>query len=44
MGFGDQWIPICGVPYPVLGMGHMLSQSEIPEAATQQALNLTTAV
>lgn len=44
VSFGKQWIPICGIPYPVLDMGHMLSQSEVPAAGTQQQFNLTTTV
>ncbi len=44
MSFGDKWIPILGVPYPVLGMGHMLSQSEVPAVGSQQPFNLTTTV
>ncbi|BEI93401.1 uncharacterized protein CcaverHIS019_0510290 [Cutaneotrichosporon cavernicola] len=44
MSFGDEWIPICGIPMPVLSMGRMLSQSKIPATQTQQSFNLTTTV
>jgi len=32
MAFGEQWIPICGTPGNVLGVGTMLSQSILPAA------------
>ncbi|GMK54474.1 hypothetical protein CspeluHIS016_0110600 [Cutaneotrichosporon spelunceum] len=44
MSFGNQWIPICGIPFPVLSMNHMLSQSKVPAADTEQSFNLTTTV
>lgn len=36
MAFGDQWIPICGVPYPAIGMDHELQQSSLPAAGVTQ--------
>ncbi|KAK4688522.1 ammonium transporter, Amt family, partial [Tremellales sp. Uapishka_1] len=44
MGFGNQWIPVCGVPYPVVGMDHELRQSTLPAAGTVQAYPLSTMV
>jgi len=32
MGFGEQWIPICGVPGPILSMHDLLKQAELPAA------------
>jgi len=32
MGFGEQWIPICGVPGPILSMHDLLKQAELPTA------------
>jgi len=33
MGFGEQWIPIAGIPGPLLGIGNLLTQAELPAAA-----------
>jgi len=32
MGFGEQWIPILGIPGPVLGIGTLLKQGGLPAA------------
>lgn len=32
MGFGEQWIPIAGIPGPVLSMDDLLRQAELPAA------------
>ncbi|PPQ80175.1 hypothetical protein CVT26_008412 [Gymnopilus dilepis] len=32
MGFGEQWIPLAGVPGPVLGIDGLLAQAELPAA------------
>ncbi|KIJ43351.1 hypothetical protein M422DRAFT_169924, partial [Sphaerobolus stellatus SS14] len=32
MGFGEQWIPLAGVPGPVLGIGNLLQQASLPAA------------
>ena len=44
MGFGTQWIPICGIPYPALQIGYELQQSTLPAAGTVQAFPLSTMV
>ncbi len=44
MGFGEQWIPICGVPGNVLGIGTQLGQSSLPAAALTQNFPLSTMV
>lgn len=36
MGFGKQWIPICGVPGPSVTMSNELQQSTIPAANVSQ--------
>jgi len=32
MGFGEQWIPIAGVPGPILGIDNLLTQATLPAA------------
>jgi len=32
MGFGEQWIPILGIPGPTLGIGNLLTQATLPAA------------
>jgi len=44
MAFGTQWIPICGVPFPAIGMDHELRQSTIPAANVSQAYPQSTMV
>jgi len=44
MGFGKQWIPICGVPYPSLGMGWELQQSALPAAKVTESYPIATMV
>ena len=42
MGFGKQWIPIAGVPGPILGIGTLLQQAELPAANIQANFPLST--
>jgi ammonium transporter, Amt family len=42
MGFGKQWIPIAGVPGPILGIGILLQQAELPAANIQANFPLST--
>ena len=44
MGFGKQWIPICGIPGNVLGIDTELSQSTLPAAGVMQNFPLSTMV
>ncbi len=44
MGFGEQWIPLCGRPGNVLGINTQLSQSTLPTAALTQNFPLATMV
>lgn len=44
MAFGKQWIPICGVPYPALGIDHELQQSMLPAAGVSQNYPMATMV
>jgi len=32
MGFGEQWIPIAGIPGPILGIDNLLQQAVLPAA------------
>jgi len=42
--FGRQWIPIVGVPGPVLSIDTLLQQSTLPAAATMQNFPLSTMI
>ena len=42
MGFGRQWIPIAGVPGPILGIGTLLQQAELPAANISANFPLST--
>jgi Amt family ammonium transporter len=42
MGFGEQWIPIAGIPGPILGIGNLLQQSTLPAAQTTQNFPIST--
>jgi Amt family ammonium transporter len=44
MAFGEQWIPICGVPGNVLGINTLLNQADIPAAKITAAFPLATMV
>jgi len=44
MGFGEQWIPIAGVPGPVLGIGTLLQQATLPAAGITPNFPLATMV
>ena len=44
MGFGAQWIPILGIPGPVLGTDLLLQQATIPAAGYTPAFPLSTMV
>ena len=44
MGFGEQWIPIAGVPGPVLGIGTLLQQANLPTANITPNFPLSTMV
>jgi len=42
MAFGEQWIPIAGVPGPILGIDNLLQQSTLPAAQTVQNFPIST--
>jgi len=44
MGFGKQWIPIAGIPGPVLGIDSLLQQATLPAAAITPNFPLSTMV
>jgi len=44
MAFGEQWIPIAGVPGPILSIDEMLGQSQLPAAGLTQNFPLATMV
>ena len=44
MGFGEQWIPIAGVPGPILGIGTLLAQADLPSANITPNFPLSTMV
>ncbi|MCJ1311426.1 Ammonium transporter 3 member 2 [Agyrium rufum] len=44
MAFGDQWIPICGIPGSAISMDRELQQSALPTAGVTEAYPLSTMV
>jgi len=44
MGFGAQWIPIAGIPGPVLGIDNLLQQATLPAANITPNFPLSTMV
>jgi len=44
MGFGTQWIPIAGIPGPVLGIDNLLQQATLPAAGITPNFPLSTMV
>ena len=44
MGFGDQWIPIAGVPGPSLSMTNLLEQASLPTANITAGFPMSTMV
>lgn len=44
MGFGEQWIPIAGIPGPSLGIGNLLQQATIPAANLAPNFPLSTMI
>jgi Amt family ammonium transporter len=44
MGFGTQWIPIAGIPGPVLGIGTLLQQATLPAADITANFPLSTMI
>ncbi|KAF8887644.1 putative ammonium transporter [Gymnopilus junonius] len=44
MGFGEQWIPLAGVPGPVLGIDGLLEQATLPAAGIVPNFPLATMV
>ena len=44
MGFGEQWIPICGVPGPIISMTDLLEQASLPAAGSYPNFPMSTMV
>jgi hypothetical protein len=44
MGFGEQWIPICGIPGPIISMNDLLKQAELPTAGVLPNFPMSTMV
>ncbi|KAF8310257.1 ammonium transporter [Clavulina sp. PMI_390] len=44
MGFGDQWIPLAGVPGPILSMDDLLKQAALPTAGFYPNFPMSTMV
>ena len=44
MGFGKQWIPLCGVPGPIISMHDLLKQAELPAAGFSPNFPMSTMV
>lgn len=44
MGFGEQWIPLAGVPGPILSMHDLLKQADLPEAGFAPNFPMSTMV
>lgn len=44
MGFGEQWIPICGVPGPIISMTDLLEQASLPTAGSLPNFPMSTMV
>jgi len=42
MGFGEQWIPIAGIPGPILGIDTLLQQANLPAANISPNFPLST--
>ena len=44
MAFGEQWIPLAGVPGPILSTGDLLQQAYLPAANITPNFNMATMV
>ncbi|KAF8347591.1 ammonium transporter AmtB-like domain-containing protein [Amanita rubescens] len=44
MGFGEQWIPLCGVPGPIISMNDLLEQAALPAAGFYPNFPMSTMV